>query len=59
MKKTYIIPQTIVYSAQCENILAASRLETGSNSQNIEFTDDEYEGEFNTKEFSSPFDDAF
>lgn len=59
MKKTYIIPQTIVYSAQCENMLAASRLEIGSNTQNIEFTNEDYEGEFNTKEFSSPFDDTF
>ena len=59
MKKTYIIPQTIVFPAQCEMMLAASLLETGRSSQDIEFTDDDYEGEFNTKEFSSPFDDAF
>jgi len=57
MKKTYIIPQTMVELAQCEMLIAASQLDVNSDSQGITLTDDEYDGEFSVKEYS--FGDDF
>ena len=58
MKKVYIQPQTIVELAQCEMLIAASKLNIDNgDSQSITVTDDEYEGEFSVKEYS--FGDDF
>jgi len=58
VKKTYIQPQTIVELAECEMLIAASRLNIdNSDSQSISVSDDEYDGEFSVKEYS--FGDDF
>lgn len=57
MKKTYIQPQTMVELAECEALIAASLLTTDSDSQSIQLTNDEYDGEFSAKEYS--FGDDF
>ena len=57
MKKSYITPQTIVEVAQCEMLIAASKLDINNDSPSVSFSDDEYNGEFSVKEYS--FGDDF
>ena len=57
MKKTYIQPQVMADSAECEVMLAASLFNNTSDSQSITPTDEEYNGEFAVKEYS--FGDDF
>ena len=57
MKKTYIMPQTMVELAQCEMLIAASQLDFNSDSQSITLTNDEHNDEFSVKEYS--FGDDF
>ncbi len=51
MEKTSIQPQTKVEYAECEMLLAASKLDVTSDEQSITLTDDEYNGEFSVKEY--------
>ena len=57
MKQIYIQPQTKVEFAQCEMMLAASRLNQNIGDQGVTPSDDEYNGEFAVKEYS--FGDDF
>lgn len=57
MKQIYIQPQTKVEFAQCEMMLAASRLNQNIGDQSVTPSDDEYNGEFAVKEYS--FGDDF
>lgn len=59
MKQIYIQPQTTVEFAQCEMLLAASRLDATLNEQGITPSNDEYNGEFAIKSYSfgDDFDD--
>ena len=57
VKKTYITPQTLIEVAECEMLIAASMFDISSDTQSITPTDDEYDGEFSTKEYS--FGDDF
>ena len=50
MKKTYIIPQTMVEVTVTEQVLATSILNKDSDNQEITLTDEEYDDEFNVKE---------
>jgi hypothetical protein len=51
MKKKYINPQTIISITQCEMLVAASRLDTSKDSQDIIPSDEDYNDEFTAKEF--------
>ncbi|MBR4643867.1 MAG: hypothetical protein IKO73_01730 [Bacteroidaceae bacterium] len=55
MKKSYIKPQVMVDFAQCAMLVAASLLDVDSDSQSITPSNDEFDGEFSSKEYS--FDD--
>lgn len=57
MKKSYLKPQTLVEIAECEMLIAASILDPNSTTPSVELTDEEYNGEFSTKEYS--FGDDF
>ena len=50
MKKTYIQPETLIDMAEACEMLAASMLTTGDDNQSVDLTDDEWDGEFSTKE---------
>ena len=50
MKKTYIQPETFVFAAQASHMMAASVLTTGDDNQSVDLSDDEWDGEFSTKE---------
>jgi len=52
MKRNYIQPQCRTELAQCVKILAASRFDKNSSSQNITPSDEEYDDEFAVKEYS-------
>lgn len=51
MKKIYFQPQTKVESAECVVMLAGSLLDNTSDSQNITPSDDEFNGEFYSKQY--------
>lgn len=57
MEKSYIKPQTMVETAECEALIAASLLDPNSDTQGIRFTDDDYDGAFSVKEYT--FGDDF
>lgn len=57
MKRTYLQPLTTVEFAQCEMLLAASRLDATLGEQGITPSNDEYTGEFAVKSYS--FGDDF
>ena len=51
MKKSYITPETMVIVMAMSQMLAASRFTTGSDTQDIILTDEEFDGEFGVKEY--------
>ena len=51
MKKTYISPLCDVEFASITTMLAASRFTPDVENQDINLTDDEYDGEFGAKEY--------
>ena len=57
MKQIYNKPQTKVELAECAIMLAASMLDSGSDSQSITPSNNEYNGTFTVKEYS--FGDDF
>ena len=57
MKRSYIQPQTKVEQALCEMLLAASQFNANLTNQDINLTDDEYNGAFAVKEYN--FGDDF
>ena len=52
MKKAYSIPQTTVDVAEAEQMLAVSMLNPNKDAQTITIYDEDYDGEFSTKEYS-------
>lgn len=52
MKKNYISPRMATEFAECAMMVAASILTTEGNSQSIQFTEEEHEGEFSVKEYT-------
>lgn len=57
MKKSYLKPQTLVEVAECEMLVAVSILDPSSSTPSVELTNEEYNGEFSTKEYQ--FGDDF
>ena len=51
MEKTYIQPLIKVEFAECEMLLAASKLDVTSDEQNITLSNEEYDGVFSVKEY--------
>lgn len=52
MKRTYIQPLTKVELAECEMLLAASKLDASIGEQGVTPSGDEYNGEFSVKGYS-------
>ena len=51
MKKSYIAPEFSIEEIDFENMMAASKFDVlGGDTQSIEVTDEEYEGEFSVKQ---------
>lgn len=52
MKKEYNAPRLTIEVIAAEQMLATSLLSPDNDSQDITFNDDDYDGEFNTKEYT-------
>ena len=51
-KKEYIAPRLSIQEIEAEQMLATSILNSDMNDQDINLADDDYDGEFNTKQFT-------
>ena len=53
-KKTYSAPQTTFFAIEATSMIAASRFNRNTGDQTITVTNDEYDGEFATREYEWP-----
>ena len=53
-KKAYITPQTTIFAIEATSMIAASRFDNTNVDQTITVTNEEYNGEFNSRELRWP-----
>ena len=57
MKKTYISPETMVFVCKTNSLLMASTLDVLDDNPSVTPTDEEYDGEFSSREMEFEEDD--